>query len=216
MSRCELDHLVVAARTLEAGVAWLRNTLGVTVPAGGVHPLMGTHNRLMRLGDGCFLEIIAIDPDAPSPGRPRWFGLDEPSVRARIAERPALLTWVVRSADIETAVARSPVPLGPVITVWRGDLRWRIVVADDGAMPEGGLYPTPIQWPDDAGPANAMADLGCRLERLVVRHPDPERFGAALTRIGASGLAEVTAADDANPPGLVATIESPQGRIAIS
>jgi hypothetical protein len=37
---------------------------------------MGTHNRLLKLGEGFYLELIAIDPQAPPPGRPRWFGLD--------------------------------------------------------------------------------------------------------------------------------------------
>ena len=72
MPRCELDHLVIGAATLAEGVAWLEDRLGVTVPAGGKHPLMGTHNRLMQLGHGTFLEIIAIDPDAASPGRRRF------------------------------------------------------------------------------------------------------------------------------------------------
>ena len=30
---------------------------------GGKHVAMGTHNSLLRLGDGVYLEVIAIDPD---------------------------------------------------------------------------------------------------------------------------------------------------------
>lgn len=37
---------------------------------------MGTHNLMLRLGDSSYLEIIAINPAAPAPGRPRWFALD--------------------------------------------------------------------------------------------------------------------------------------------
>ena len=47
-----LDHLTVAALTLEQGVDHVRRALGVVVPPGGAHPLMGTHNCLMQLGDG--------------------------------------------------------------------------------------------------------------------------------------------------------------------
>ena len=56
-----LDHLVVAALTLEAGVDHVFRSLGVAIPPGGAHPLMGTHNHLMQLGEGVFLEVIARD-----------------------------------------------------------------------------------------------------------------------------------------------------------
>jgi hypothetical protein len=75
-----LDHLTVAALTLEQGVNYVQRVLGVAVPFGGAHPLMGTHNHLMQLGDGMFLEIIAPDP-AVTPKRTRWFGLDDPRMR---------------------------------------------------------------------------------------------------------------------------------------
>jgi len=32
----------------------------------GAHPLMGTHNRLLALGD-LYLEVIAVDPAAQPP-----------------------------------------------------------------------------------------------------------------------------------------------------
>jgi hypothetical protein len=64
-----LDHLVVAARTLDEGAAWCADTLGVAPEAGGRHALMGTHNRVLSIaGPGWprgYLEIIAIDPEAP-------------------------------------------------------------------------------------------------------------------------------------------------------
>ena len=43
------DHLVVAARTLEEGAAWVEARLGVAPVPGGKHPTMGTHNRLLRI-----------------------------------------------------------------------------------------------------------------------------------------------------------------------
>lgn len=58
-----LDHLVVAAASLEEGVAWTAATLGISSGAfspEGKHPLMGTHNRCLSLG-GCYLEVGAWD-----------------------------------------------------------------------------------------------------------------------------------------------------------
>ena len=101
---CDIDHLVIGAASLEQGVAWCEATLGIPPGPGGVHPFMGTHNRLLRIdGPGfanSYLEIIAIDPAAPPPGRPRWFGLDDPAVQARLARGPQLLTAVARTPDV--------------------------------------------------------------------------------------------------------------------
>jgi hypothetical protein len=67
--QAHVDHLVVAARSLQEGVAWCEATLGITPGAGGEHPLFGTHNRLFRIATVNFprvyFEIIAINSEAP-------------------------------------------------------------------------------------------------------------------------------------------------------
>lgn len=161
----ELDHLVVAARTLEEGAAWVEAKLGVATLPGGKHALMGTHNRLLSLGPGRFLEVIAIDPDAPQPPRPRWFDLDAPSMRERLARGPALIHWVERTDDLETAL-RDHSERIEILSLSRGPYRWRIGVRPDGLRPAGGSSPTLIQWEGDLHPAGALPDSGCRLERF--------------------------------------------------
>lgn len=215
MARCALDHIVIAAATLDAGVAHLEERLGVTVPPGGAHPRMGTHNRLMRLGGRVYLEIIAIDPAAPAPSRPRWYDLDAPALQARIAACPQLVTWVVRTDDIEALAARSALPLGRIETVSRGDLTWRITVPENGSMPEGGLFPTLIEWPEGVEPSERLADLGCRLRTFRVRHADPARFEAALAAIGADDMVQVEPAGP-DGPGLAADLEMPLGPVTLS
>ena len=87
----EIDHLVVVADSLDQGVAWCKATLGVVPGPGGKHAFMGTHNRLLNLSSpafpACYLEIIAIDPNALPPSRPRWFGMDDPGLRNRIGQQ---------------------------------------------------------------------------------------------------------------------------------
>ena len=215
MPNCQLDHLVIAAKTLEQGVSYLEEQLGVTVPVGGAHPLMGTHNRVMRLGTGVFLEIIANDPDASPPDRPRWYALDEPHMQTRIAARPCLITWVVRADDIWGAARTSVISPGPIIEGRRGDLVWQITVPEDGSMPEGGLFPTLIEWPgklNEHGPGPNMADLGCSLKKLTVYCDQPARMSDALQNVGAEGLADVVA----GPAKLEAIIECPNGLITLS
>lgn len=59
-----LDHLVVAARTLDEGAQYVTEALGVEPAPGGRHPGMRTHNRLLSLWGGQYLEIIACEPEA--------------------------------------------------------------------------------------------------------------------------------------------------------
>ena len=93
----QIDHVTVGAADLEAGARFVRSKLNVDIPNGGKHPHMSTHNKVARVGDGVFLEIIAIDPGAPPPPRPRWFWLDEPAQTARLAGSPGPIGWVVRT-----------------------------------------------------------------------------------------------------------------------
>lgn len=99
-----LDHLVIVAASLDEGVAWCEATLGITPAPGGSHPAMGTHNRLFAISSEPFPrtygEILAIDAGAPPPSRARWFDVDDPILRAAVAERPRLVAFAVRSGDI--------------------------------------------------------------------------------------------------------------------
>ncbi len=174
-----LDHITVIAGSLDEGVAGVEATLGVSIPAGGAHREMGTHNHLLRLGPDLFLEVIAIDPAAPAPARPRWFGLDAVAGRAAPAP-PRLSTWVVRTDDLDAALSTVPGAAGPAITVSRGALSWRISVPEDGSMPFDGAFPTIIAWPAGPHPASRMPDLGCALLRLEVAHPRGEAIARDL------------------------------------
>ncbi|WP_375255113.1 VOC family protein [Yoonia sp.] len=72
-----LDHLAVAGTSLEEGTASVEDRPGVPLQVGGKHRRFGTHNTLLGLADGVYLEVIAKDPDAvPEAGR-GWFGLDQ-------------------------------------------------------------------------------------------------------------------------------------------
>ena len=61
------DHLVIAARSLDEGTAYVEAVLGVKLSPGGQHGHMGTHNRLLSLGPLEYLEVIAVEPGAPAP-----------------------------------------------------------------------------------------------------------------------------------------------------
>ncbi len=163
-----LDHLVVAARTLDEGAAWIESKLGVAMAGGGKHALMGTHNRLFKLDAGRYLELIAIDPDAPAPGRPRWLALDDPAMQARLAAGPALIHWVARTDDLEAALGEYPEKV-EVLSLSRGPYRWRMGVPRDGRLPAGGRMPTLIEWQGGLHPWDALPETGISLVKFHSR-----------------------------------------------
>ncbi len=170
-----LDHLAVCCATLAEGADHVEAALGLRPGPGGRHPLMGTHNLLLGLGD-VYLEVIAIDPDAPAPARPRWFDLD------RFAGRPRLANWVAACDDLQAEIAQGPHGIGTPIELHRGDLRWRMAVPADGRLPFDGLCPALIEWQGTAHPTAALSDHGARLTQLSFSHPDAAGLRAALGR----------------------------------
>jgi hypothetical protein len=207
----ELDHIVIAAHTLAQGVSYVQSVLGVEMPRGGQHARMATHNCVLRLGPSIYLELIAIDPDAAPPTRPRWFQLDDPALAAELRTRPRLIHWLVRTQQIAEIVLASDLALGAIEPMRRGDMRWLITVASDGAMPGGGMLPSLIQWPDTPHPTSRMPDLGYALDRLEAVHPDPAGYRRDLTSLGAERHITVTEAPPATTPHLVAHIRTPHG-----
>ena len=208
-----IDHLVIGAADLAQGVAYVRQTLGVDIPPGGIHETMGTHNHLMQLGDALFLEVIAINPDRKPPAQPRWFGLDDPAVRRALSQQPALLTWVVNSDSIEVLLAQATIDFGRATRISRGDLSWYFGLPDDGRLLAGGLLPYLIEWfvPMPTHPAARMADTGCRLQGLTLHHPYPSWLGSILESIDAGDLVQIKPLAGSAVPYLEARIQTPSG-----
>ena len=143
--------------TLEEASAHVEQALGVALQAGGKHEKFGTYNRLLGLKDGLYLEAIAIDPDAPTPERTRWFDLD------RFTGKPRLTNWICRVPDIEASLSVFPDGVGTPIDLTRGALSWRMAVPPTGRLPFDNLFPALIQWQGDLHPAQMLQDSGCSL-----------------------------------------------------
>ena len=217
----EVDHLVIAARTLDEGVAWCEATLGVVPGPGGEHPLFGTHNRLLRLActfaPRAYLEIIAIDPMAvprSAPGSKRWFDLDDPALQAQLAlQGPQLVHWVAAVPDLAAATAAwraLGIDRGPVLAASRptphGLLQWQITVREDGQRLFGGALPTLIQW-GEAHPSAHVTDASLSLRALRLQHPQAAVLERALAVIGLGGVAVAE-----GQAGLSANLRVPDGR----
>lgn len=200
MLKLRLDHIAVAGRTLADASAHVEEALGVPLRPGGQHPRFGTHNRLLGLADGLYLEAIAIDPDAPPPDRPRWFGLDA------FGGAPRLTTWICATdslADLPAGLQQGGVP----VALTRGDLSWQMAVPDAGALPFDGLFPALIAWDGDAHPADRLPASGCRLLGLRISHPDAGALEATL----APHLDDDRITFATGPAGLGARFDTPNG-----
>lgn len=195
----KFDHLAVSCTTLAEGAEAVADALGVRLEPGGQHPTMGTHNRLLSLGPDDYLEVIAINPDAPPPGRPRWFRLDG------FQGKPRLTNWVARVDDLDAALAGAEPGLGRVTDLARGDFRWRMAVPDDGCLPFDDAHPALIEWQGGLKPQDRLPDAGCRLERLEIAHPDADRL-RQLVRLADRRIVFVP-----GPKALRATILTPHG-----
>lgn len=57
-----IDHLLIAVQDIDLA-SEVYDTLGFQVMSGGKHPALGTHNALVPLADGTYLELIGVwDP----------------------------------------------------------------------------------------------------------------------------------------------------------
>ena len=145
------DHLVIAARDLDAATAVYRDALGFDVRPGGRHTGRGTYNALIRFGLD-YLELIAVYDEAEAERAGRETLTDF------LRRQPGgLVAYALATGDIDADAARLKEAgldaVGPfAMERVRPDgtrLTWRLLV------PGGDQYRRPwpflIQWdqPDD-------------------------------------------------------------------
>ncbi|MEO9863519.1 MAG: VOC family protein [Yoonia sp.] len=195
----QLDHIAIGCTDLAQGVAWAEERLGVKMQAGGQHAHFGTHNRLLGLDGGLYLEVIAKNPDA-SVDRPTWFDLDN------FTGPPRLANWICRSDDVENAQAIT----GPPVSLTRDDLHWQLTVPDDGSLPMQGGYPSLLKW--GAGitpPSGSLPASGVRLTKWEVWHPQADWLREAVT------LDTDVVSFQSGLVGFKATFETPNGTVVL-
>ena len=162
----EIDHLAVAGPTLSEAAARLETALDVVLQDGGEHDIFHTHNKLLGLEDGLYVEAISVNPAAPAPERPRWFDLDN------FSGPPRLTNWICRCNDLDAALADLPESFGAPVSLRRGNLQWRMAVPASGSLPFDNCAPALIEWQGDMHPAMMLETSQCALIELQVSHPD--------------------------------------------
>lgn len=229
--KTDIDHLVVVAANLDAGVQWCETTMGITPAPGGEHELYGTHNRLFKIATPTFplayLEIIAINPEAfrPAKKRPtRWFDMDDLALQAAVATQPRLVHFVASTPDLQAArmaLRMLAIDRGPAVHASRrtskGVLNWQISVRADGQRLFQGTLPSLIQWgkplatePLKLHPRNSLPRSGVSLQSLAIQHPSADKLQTAYDVLG---LAPVTITE--GEPNIIATLNTPKGTVQL-
>jgi hypothetical protein len=203
-----VDHLVYTTPDLKLAVDSLQKLLGIRATPGGQHPGRGTRNALIALGSATYLEIIGPDPEQPDPADPRSFGIDDRKV-------PRLATWAAKGQDLERLVAdaaRGGVKLGPVGSGSRrrpdGVLLSRKFTSPSTVLGDG-LVPFFIDWGKTPHPAQTAA-AGATLVGLRAEHPDALRIERLLRQLDLD-----LTVTKAPAPALIATVDSPKGRVEL-
>jgi len=201
------DHAVYAGADLDALVLEIEARTGVRPVPGGEHESLRTHNALLGLGAGRYLELLAPIPGA---GTPSAFGRllsDLPD--------PRLFMWAVRVPDLDGFVragTRAGLAMGAISPMSRQPptgptRRWRLTTGGAGVY--GGVVPFGIEWAPGAHPADD-APAGCTVAGLRADHPEPDRMRDALRALGVD-----LAIDAAATPALHLTLDAPAGRVAL-
>ena len=220
----QIDHLVIAASTLEEGVAWCESTLGITPGPGGEHPLMGTHNRLFSIATAqyptAYFEIIAIHSGAAcarKQGEERWFDLDNETLQLSLKQNgPQLVHFVAstpRALPAIEALASLGINRGQLLEASRmtpqGLLSWKITVRTDGQRLMHGTLPTLIEW-GNFHPTHHMAASGVTLQSMTASLPDADGLRAAYAAINLQSVGVV-----AGPANLIAIFNTPRGLVTL-
>jgi hypothetical protein len=106
LTSVRVDHVIYGTADLDATAARLRAQLGLLATDGGRHDGLGTRNRIVPLGDGSFLELLAV----ADPGEATRSKLGA-ALQAAIARGEGLLGWAVAVEDLQPVVERLGTPI---------------------------------------------------------------------------------------------------------
>ena len=206
-----IDHIVIGAANLEKATKKVEGLIKTKFSTSGKHSLMATHNRLVRLQNSAYVEIIAIDPSASFPKsctrEKRWFSLDSNKTKRRLSLAPQPLCWVVAVNNIEQTASNCGYEPGRITEMSRGDFRWKLTVPDSGELSEGGVLPVLIEWPKGKNPADVMPESNLVLKQITLFHPSPNFIEHILSAMDISGPIKIKFGE----PAIQFTFRTPNG-----
>ena len=211
MAMSNIDHIVIGAANLEKATKKVEGLLQTKFSTSGKHSLMATHNRLARLQNSVYMEIIAIDPSASFPKscfqEKRWFSLDSATTQRRLLKGPQPLCWVVAVNNIEQSASNCGYSPGRITEMSRDDFRWKLTVPNNGDLSAGGILPVLIEWPKGKNPAEAMPKSDLVLKEVTLIHPSPNYIELILSAMDIAGPITIKFGE----PAIQFTFKTPNG-----
>ena len=95
----KLDHIVLGSLTLEEGTEFLENILQAKLSDIGYHKDMGTHNRVIRISEKVYIEVVAIDPKRKNLNNRKWFNLHNSNLQSKLKISPQIIGYVIENKD---------------------------------------------------------------------------------------------------------------------
>jgi hypothetical protein len=176
-SAAQIDHVILGIDDLDRGVKAFEAATGVKPVYGGKHP-GGTHNALVSLGDGIYLEILAVQE-----------GVTVPADYADLKNMETLtpVGWAVSSSDsaeLRNRLSAAGIALSEPVdgsrTTPRGaTLSWQSFALNESS-PEAPFF---IVWSEQTAHPSTTSPSGCKLQQWSIASPrvrDLERLRKAL------------------------------------
>jgi hypothetical protein len=164
-SAAQIDHVILGIDDLDRGVKAFEAATGVKPVYGGKHP-GGTHNALVSLGDGIYLEILAVQQ-----------GVTVPADYADLKKMKTLtpIGWAVSSSDsaelrnrLSAAGIAVSEPVDGSRTTPRGStLSWQSFALNESSAE----VPFFIVWSEQTAHPSTTSPSGCKLQRWSIASP---------------------------------------------
>ena len=189
-----IDHLVVAVPDLDEAAELLAQGLGIESGGGGVHPSLGTANRLAWFGDS-YLELLAItDPEAAVAS---WLGA--PAIKLLADQGTGgFVTFALASDDIEADLAGAAAIGSPIDGPPPGERR----------RSAGEVVRWTLAMPPTVGPDKPPFLIQHDLDGAEWRPADQQARLAAVHPLGGPVRLVSLTIDVADPPAVVASYRS--------
>ena len=143
----KLDHIVFGAYTLEEGTEFVENLLKAKLSDIGYHKDMGTHNRVIRISDEVYLEVVAIDPQLKNLKNKKWFNLDNFDLQSKLKKSPQIIGYVIEINNINVLKYYDS-----FFDASRANYRWKFAMPThdknilDSELIQTGTIPSLISW----------------------------------------------------------------------
>ena len=145
-----LDHIVFGSFTLDEGTKFVENILQAKLSEIGYHKDIGTHNRVIRISEKVYLEVIAIDPKTSKLNNRKWFNLDNSKLQSKLKKSPQVIGYVIENDDMNITKYYDP-----FFESSRDIYKWQFAMPTfnnnilDNEIIEAGMIPSLISWKSD-------------------------------------------------------------------